>query len=137
MPEFDKIVLGLLVIILIVLLYLIAKVERICDILQKKDNYDVKPTPATYYEYSSATAAPKANAISMDGMADGANIAGTAPWQGMYAQTSYPKATNVSKDGMTPSPGYYAGNTNAGGGPPKIGPEELVHSVESSVPVTV
>lgn len=134
MPEFDQMVIGLLVVILIVLLYLVMKVEKICDILHKRDNYDITPTPATYYEYTSATAAPKANSIAMDGMTGGA---GTYPWQGMYAQTSYPKSTGTSKDGMTPAPGYYAGNLNAGGGPPKIGPESLIHSVESSVPVAI
>jgi hypothetical protein len=115
-----------------------ADVESVCA-----DGKSV-PASAAYYEYTSATGAPKANQQVIDGMSgvpghtlacnNGAN---RKQWKSAYAQTGYPLATGVSKDGMTPAPGYYAGNHNASGGPPKIQSASLVGAMEGNIPIKV
>ena len=93
------------------------------------------PSSAAFYEYSSATMSPKANQMAIDGFNSGCNKSNRKQWKSAYAQTAYPLSTGVSKDGMMPAPGYYAGNHNPGVGPPQIQAMALTHAVETNIPI--
>jgi hypothetical protein len=99
----------------------------------------VTQSVATHYNYQSATGT-KSHQIANDGMTSepyGFNKFKSPTWKYSYAKTGYPLSTRISKDGMTPAPGYYAGNHNPGTGPAQIQSFDLTGIVEGNVPLII
>ncbi len=57
----------------------------------------------------SRAAWPNVRMHAKDGMVGNAGYY-NQPWNYAFAKTGYPLASGTNKDGMTPCPGYYAGN---------------------------